>query len=74
MLITRSKELKPGFRRSYMAEIRETRTQHIVTFNPNKASPGEEICIDIPKLKTDVCLVPDSLCLQLDFKNTNAKS
>ena len=63
---TRSNELKPGFR--------GTRTRHIVTFNPNKASPGEEIYINIPKLERYACLVPDSLNLQFDFKNANAKS
>ena len=57
-----------------MSEIRGTRTRHVMTFNPNKASPGEEIYIDIPKLKSDACLVPDSLFLQFDFKNANAKS
>ena len=57
-----------------MAEIRGTRTRHVVTFNPNKANPGEEIYIDIRKLKSDTCLVPDSLMLQFDFKNANAKS
>ena len=73
-MTTRTKELEPGFRRSEMAEIRGTRTQHVVTFNPNKASPGEEIYTDIPKLKPDTCLVPDSLNLQFDFKNANTKS
>ena len=73
-IATRTKELEPGFRRSKMAEIRRTRTQHVVTFNPNRASPGEEIYIDKPKLKPDTCLVPDSLNLQFDFKNANAKS
>ena len=72
-MTTRSKELEPGFR-SKMSEIRGTRTRHVVTFNPNKASPGEEIYIDIPKLKPDACLVPDSLHLQFDFKNANTKS
>ena len=73
-MTTRSKELEPGFRRSKMAEIRGMRIRHVVTFNANKASPGEELYIDIPKLKPDTCLVPDSLHLQFDFKNANAKS
>ena len=73
-MTTRTKELEPGSRRSKMTEIRGTRTRHVVTFNPNKASPGEEIYIDIPKLKADTCLVPDSLHLWFDFKNANAKS
>ena len=62
-MTTRTKELEPGFRRSKMAEIKGTRTRHVVAFNPNKASPGEEIFIDIPKLKADICLVPYSLNL-----------
>ena len=57
-----------------MAGIRGMRTQHVVTFNPNKASLGEEIYIDVPKLKPDTCLVPGCLHLQFDFKNANAKS
>ena len=73
-MTTRSKELEPGFRRSKMSEIKGTRTRNVVTFNPNKASPDEEIYIDIPKLKSDVCMVPDSLYLQFDFKNANVKS
>ena len=65
-MTTRSKELEPGFR--------GMRTRHVGTFNPNKASSREEIYIDMPKLKPDTCLVPDSLNLQFDFKNANTKS
>ena len=57
-----------------MTEIKGTRTRHVVTFNPNKASLGEEIYIDIHKLKSDTCLVPDSLYLLFDFKNASGKS
>ena len=71
---SRTSELKPGFRRSKMTEIKGVRTRHVITFNPNKANPGEVIYIDTPKLKPDVCLVPDSLNLMFDFKNANDKS
>lgn len=71
---SRTSELKPGFRRSKMTEIRGTRTRHVVTFNPNKANPGEVLYISMPKLKPDVCLVPDSLHVLFDFKSANAKS
>ena len=64
-MTTRTKELELG--------LRGTRI-HVVTFNSNKASPGEEMYIDIPKLKPDTYLVPDSLNLQFDLKNANAKS
>lgn len=35
---------------------------------------GEELCIDIPKLKPDSRLVAVSMHLLNDFKNSNAKS
>ena len=71
---SRTSELKPGFRRSKMTEIKGARTRHVITFNPNKVNPGEVFYIDTPKLKLDVCLVPDSLNLMFDFKNANVKS
>lgn len=32
-----------------------------VTFNPNKANPGEEIYVNLPNLGTNMCLVPNSI-------------
>ena len=46
----------------------------VVTFNPNKANPGQELYIDIPKMKMDSCLVPGSLHLLFTFKVSNTKS
>ena len=66
-------QMLPGFRRSQMSTIKGNRTRHVVTMNPNKASPGEEIYIDIPKLKQHSCLVPGSLHLLFDLKITNTK-
>ena len=57
-----------------MASIKGDRTRHVITANPNKASPGEELKIDIPKLKPDSCLVPGSFHLLFDFKVSNTKT
>ena len=57
-----------------MASIKGTRTRQVITLNPNKVNPGEELYVDIPKLKPDSCLVPGSLHLLYDFKNSNTKS
>jgi thymidylate synthase ThyX len=46
----------------------------ILTFNPNSARPEEEIYVNIPKVKADSVLVPDSMALVFDFKNSNTKS
>jgi hypothetical protein len=56
------------------AEITGDRTRHVLTFNPNSARPEEEIYVNIPKLKADSVLVPDSMALVFDFKNSNTKS
>ena len=71
---TTEKELQPGFRRSRMTSIRGPRTRSVVTFNPTTIGPGEELYIDIPKLKPDSCLVPGSLNLLYDFKLSGTKS
>jgi hypothetical protein len=64
----------PDFRRVNKAEITGDRTRHVLTFNPNSAKPGEEIYVNVPKLKADSVLVPDSMALVFDFKNENTKS
>ena len=56
-----------------MATLKGDRTGHLVAMNPNKASPGEELYSDIPKLKMDSCLVPGSLHLCFEFKISNTK-
>ncbi|CAB4019563.1 Hypothetical predicted protein [Paramuricea clavata] len=71
---TTERELQPGFRRSRMTSVKGPRTRSAVTFNPTTISPGEELYINIPKLKPDSCLVPGSLALLFDFKNSNTKS
>ncbi|CAB3978676.1 Hypothetical predicted protein [Paramuricea clavata] len=70
---TTETELQPGFRRSRMTTIKGPQTRSVVTFNPTTISPGEELYINIPKLKPS-CLVPGSLALLFDFKNSNTES
>ena len=70
----RTTELMPNFRRMNRTEITGDRTRHVLTFDPNSAKPGEEIYVNIPKLKADSVLVPDSMALVFDFKNSNTKS
>ena len=47
--MNRVNELYPGYKRSKMSEIKGNRTRHVVTLNPNKVNPEEELYIDIPK-------------------------
>jgi hypothetical protein len=71
---TTERELQPGFRRSRMTSVKGARTRSVVTFNPTSIGPGEELYINVPKLKPSSCLVPGSLALLYDFNNSNKKS
>ncbi|CAB3977100.1 Hypothetical predicted protein [Paramuricea clavata] len=71
---TTERELQPGFRRSRMTSVKGPRTRSVVTFNPTTIGPGEDLYINITKLKPDSCLVPGLLALLFDFKNSNTKS
>lgn len=73
--MNRSEEqLRVGYRQFNISNIKENRTRHVITFNPNKVNPNEELYIDLPTLKPDSCLVPGSTHLLYDFKNANTKS
>ena len=61
-------ELRPEFKRMQKSYIEGNRTRNVITFNPNKANPGETIYVEIPTLNPDLCLVPDSIYLLFDFK------
>ena len=50
--------------------LKPDRKVHRVTFNPNKASPGETLDISIPKLGDGVVLVPGSLALVFNLTVT----
>ena len=72
--MSRMQKLVPGYKRTRISDIKGNRTRHVVTLNPNKGNPEEDLYIDIPKLNKNLCLVPDSLRLVFNFKNSNTKS
>lgn len=61
-----SKEINPNFEQKLSNSLKADRTVHRVTFNPNKASPGETLNIPVPKLNDNLVLVPGSLALVFD--------
>ena len=62
-------QIMPEFEKLRMTEVKGQRLINTVTFNPDRAEPGEEIYVTIPKLKPGVCIVPNSLYLRARFKN-----
>ena len=62
-----SEIINPNFEEKITNALKADRTVHRVTFNPNKASPGETLYIPVPKLNDEVVLVPGSLALIFDL-------
>ena len=67
-------ELVPDYERFKDTIIKGKRLFNEVTFNPNKANPGEEIYVSTPNLGYNMCLVPNSVFLTAKFKSGNTKS
>ena len=65
--MTTSEIINPNFEKKITNALKADRTVHRVTFNPNKASPGETLFIPVPKLNDEVVLVPGSLALIFDL-------
>ena len=58
-----SEKINLNFEKKTSNALKADRTVHRVTFNPNKASPGETLRVPVPKLHEGTVLVPDSLAL-----------
>ena len=71
---TKMERIMPDFTRFKMSEIKGQRTENTITFNPDRAEPGEEVYVTIPKLNANACIVPNTLYLTAEFKNKNTKS
>ncbi|PFX34131.1 hypothetical protein AWC38_SpisGene1013 [Stylophora pistillata] len=58
-----SKQSDPSFEKKTPNALKADRMIHRVTFNPNRASPGEVLRVPVPKLDNGVVLAPGSLAL-----------
>lgn len=67
-------KLKPGFQRIVKTSMKGEKTYNSVTFNPSEANPDERLYVRVPRLDAKLCIVPDTMCLVFNFKNSNTKS
>ena len=65
--MTTSAIINPNFEGKMTNALKADRTVHRVTFNLNKAPPGETLFIIVPKLSDEVVLVPGSLAVIFDL-------
>ena len=61
------KEINPNHENKI---LKAQRIVHRVSFNPNKALPGETLRISVPNLEDGVVLVPRSLALTFNLSVT----
>ena len=73
-MTNKMERIMPDFERFIMSEIKGQRTENTITFNPDRAEPGEELYVTIPKLNANACIVPNTLYLTAEYKNKNTKS
>ena len=58
-----SESLRPTYEKITPRAIKGDRVKHRVTFNLNKASPGETLRVAVPKLEDGLLLVPCTFAL-----------
>ena len=73
-MTNKMEQIMSDYERFIMSEIKGQRTEKTITFNPDRAEPGEEVYVAIPKLNANACIVPNTLFLTAEFKNKNTKS
>ena len=62
-----SESLRPTFEKKTPLALKADMIKHRVTFNPNKASPGETLRVAVPKRKDGLLLVPGSFALDFNL-------
>ena len=73
LIVDRSEEICPLFQRCSVTDIIGPRTRYVLTFNQSTANPGDDIRVQIPRLKDGTVLVPDSMALSFDIKTSGSK-
>ncbi|CAB3995928.1 Hypothetical predicted protein [Paramuricea clavata] len=58
--------LNPNYRKATASNIGK-RNRHVITLNKTRAKPGEDLIIEIPRLKVGANLVPESVFVQFDM-------
>ena len=65
-----SEKINPNHEKKRSNALKANKMVHRVTFNPNKALPGETLHISVPKLDDGVVLDPESLALVINLSVT----
>ena len=69
-----NQELKPGYQVTQPTMVKGRRTQHVSSVIKKEGVPSDEYTVTIPKLSKKDVIIPDTMMLTLNFKNSNDKS
>ena len=70
----RNEQLKPGYCVTKLTTVQGQRTHKISSVLKKEGKPGDEYTVLIPKLGENSVIIPDTMNLTFQLKNSNTKS
>ena len=72
--MNRGTELKPGFKKKTLTDIKGKRSVNVTSLMKTQATPENIYTVSIPALNPNQCIIPYTFALSFKFANSNTKS
>ena len=72
--MNRGTELKPGFKKTTLTDIKGKRSVNVTSLIKTQATPEDIYTMSIPALNPSQCTIPGTFALSFKFANSNTKS
>ena len=72
--MNRGEELKPGFKKAKLTNIKGKRSVNVTSLVKTTATPEDIYTISIPALNPSQYIIPDTMALSFKFNNSNTMS
>ena len=72
--MNRGEELKPGFKKTTLTDIKGKRSVNVTSLIKTTATPEDIYTLSIPALNPSQCIIQDTMTLSFKFNNSNTKS
>ena len=72
--MNRGTELKPGFKKTTLTDIKGKRSVNVTSLIKTQAMPEDIYTVSILALNPSQCIIPDTFALSFKFANSNTKS
>ena len=71
--MNRGTELKPGFKKTTLTDIKGKRSVNVTSLIKTQATPEDIYTVSIPPLNRSQCIIPDAFALSFKLANSNTK-